>query len=168
MACPKCSYDGIGFRPGKGVPRPGTLAWHDVTVDALSVFRCYLSRSQHPSDRFQGNSCFYTRMVTSSSLTLKTMTSSLSNLIGCYGDLIGYQGTQLPPSGDFFYFPTLLSIERSDVFQSPSRLHAFPPAGACERECFRLAGIIIAEGDSRQELIETLATGEYSGASAIY
>ena len=32
---------------------------------------------------------------------------------------------------------------------------------ACERECFRLAGILVASGDTRQELIEILAAGEY-------
>ena len=34
--------------------------------------------------------------------------------------------------------------------------------GTCERECFRLAGILITEGDLRQELLETLAAGKYS------
>ena len=34
--------------------------------------------------------------------------------------------------------------------------------GMCEHECFRLAGILITEGDLRQELLETLAAGKYS------
>ena len=34
--------------------------------------------------------------------------------------------------------------------------------GVCECECFHLAGILITEGDLRQELLETLATGKYS------
>ena len=38
----------------------------------------------------------------------------------------------------------------------------FHQLGACERECFRLAGILITEGDLRQELLETLAAGKYS------
>ena len=38
----------------------------------------------------------------------------------------------------------------------------FHQLGACERECFRLAGILVASGDTRQELIETLVAGEYS------
>ena len=37
----------------------------------------------------------------------------------------------------------------------------FHQLGACERECFHLAGIVITEGDLRQELIETLAAGKY-------
>ena len=37
----------------------------------------------------------------------------------------------------------------------------FHQLGACKRKCFRLAGIVILEGNSRQELIETLATGKY-------
>ena len=38
----------------------------------------------------------------------------------------------------------------------------FHQLGACEHECFHLAGILITEGDLRQELLETLATGKYS------
>ena len=38
----------------------------------------------------------------------------------------------------------------------------FHQLGACERECFRLASILISEGDLRQELLETLAAGKYS------
>ena len=38
----------------------------------------------------------------------------------------------------------------------------FHRLGACERKCFRLAGILITEGDLRQELLETLAAGKYS------
>ena len=41
----------------------------------------------------------------------------------------------------------------------------FYQLGTCECKCFRLAGIAITEGDLRQELIETLATGEYSDFS---
>ena len=37
----------------------------------------------------------------------------------------------------------------------------FHQLGACELECFRLAGILITEGDLRQELIEILAAGKY-------
>ena len=37
----------------------------------------------------------------------------------------------------------------------------FHQLGACERECFRLAGVLITEGDLRQELIEILAAGKY-------
>ena len=37
----------------------------------------------------------------------------------------------------------------------------FHQLGACERECFHLAGVLITEGDLRQELIEILAAGKY-------
>ena len=38
----------------------------------------------------------------------------------------------------------------------------FHRLGACKCQCFHLAGILITEGDLRQELIETLAAGKYS------
>ena len=37
----------------------------------------------------------------------------------------------------------------------------FHQLGACECECFHLAGVLITEGDLRQELIEILAAGKY-------
>ena len=37
----------------------------------------------------------------------------------------------------------------------------FHQLGACECECFHLAGILIAEDDLKQELLGTLATGKY-------
>ena len=37
----------------------------------------------------------------------------------------------------------------------------FHQLGACERECFHLAGILIAEGDLKQELLGTLAADKY-------
>ena len=57
-----------------------------VKVDTCSCLRCYLSGGQHPSE--------HTPLVTSSSLVLKSMTSSTHNLIGCHGALIGYQGNR--------------------------------------------------------------------------
>ena len=101
-------------------------------------------------------------LMTSSSLVLKSMTSPLRVLIGCQGDLIGYHGTAVTPSRDFLCYPARLSAERSDVFQPPKRQDAFPPAGRLRTcECFRLAGVLITEGDLRQELIEILAAGKY-------
>ena len=38
----------------------------------------------------------------------------------------------------------------------------FHRLGMCKHECFRLAGILITEGDLRQELLETLAASKYS------
>ena len=55
-------------------------------------FRCYLSGGQQRYERCQGNSAFYTPVMTSSSLVLESMTSSICNLIGCHGAVIGYQG----------------------------------------------------------------------------
>ena len=46
----------------------------------------------------------------------------------------------------------------SNLPQDRTRFHQL---GACEHECFRLAGILIAEGDLKQELLETLAAGKY-------
>ena len=37
----------------------------------------------------------------------------------------------------------------------------FHQLGACEHECFCLAGILIAEGDLKQELLEILAAGKF-------
>ena len=69
--------------------------------------------------------------------------------------------TGLPPSGDFFHFPALL-VWKGHMYSNLLRDRAhFHQLGACERECFRLAGILIAEDDSRQELLEILAAGKY-------
>ena len=38
----------------------------------------------------------------------------------------------------------------------------FHRLGTCKCECFCLAGILITEGDLRQELLETLVAGKYS------
>ena len=46
----------------------------------------------------------------------------------------------------------------SNLPQDQTRFHQL---GTCECECFCLAGIVISEGDLRQELIETLAAGKY-------
>ena len=67
----------------------------------------------------------------------------------------------MPPSGDFTHFPVLL-VQKGHMYSNlpRDRMH-FHQLGACERECFRLAGILIAEGDLKQELLGTLATGKY-------
>ena len=114
------------------VEPPGML----LVLMPVYCFRCYLFRGSLPSECFQGNSSFYTPLVTSSSLVLESMTSLLHILIGCHGALIGYQGTGVPPSGDFSHFPVLFSAERSDVFQPSSRLDAFSPAGRMQTLMF--------------------------------
>ena len=68
----------------------------------------------------------------------------------------------MTPSGDFFHFPAL-TVQKGQMYSNlPRDRTHFYQLGACERECFRLAGILITEGDLRQELLETLATGKYS------
>ena len=70
-------------------------------------------------------------------------------------------GTAVPPSGDFCHFPTFL-VRKGQMYSNlPRDQTRFHQLGACEHECFRLAGILIADGDSRQELLETLAAGKY-------
>ena len=70
--------------------------------------------------------------------------------------------TGATPSGDFFHFP-MLTVWKGQMYSNlPRDRTRFHWLGACERECFCLAGILITEGDLRQELLETLATGKYS------
>ena len=47
----------------------------------------------------------------------------------------------------------------SNLPRDRTRFHLL---SASERECFRLAGILATSGDTRQELLEILAAGEYS------
>ena len=70
--------------------------------------------------------------------------------------------TGATPSGDFFHFPTLTVWKGQMYSNLPGDRTCFHQLGTCERECFRLAGILITEGDLRQELLETLAAGKYS------
>ena len=70
--------------------------------------------------------------------------------------------TGATPSGDFFHFPTL-TVQKGQMYSNlPRDRTCFHRLGACERECFHLAGILITEGDLRQELLETLAASKYS------
>ena len=70
--------------------------------------------------------------------------------------------TGATPNGDFFHFP-VLTVQKGQMYSNlPRDRTHFQWLGACERECFRLAGILITEGDLRQELLETLAAGKYS------
>ena len=67
----------------------------------------------------------------------------------------------MPPSGDFSHFPVLL-VQKGHMYSNlPRDRTRFHQLGACKRECFRLAGILIAEGDLKQELLGTLAAGKY-------
>ena len=70
--------------------------------------------------------------------------------------------TGATPSGDFFHFP-VLTVQKGQMYSNlPRDWTCFHRLGMCERECFRLAGILIMEGDLRQELLETLAAGKYT------
>ena len=97
----------------------------------------------------------------SSSLVLESMTSSLRILIGCHGAVIGYQEAGCHLAGIFLIFPCF-SVQKGQMYSNlPRDRMRFHQLGACEHECFRLAGIVISEGDLRQEFIETLAAGKY-------
>ena len=70
--------------------------------------------------------------------------------------------TGATPSGDFFHFPAL-TVRKGQMYSNlPRDRTRFHRLGVCECEYFRLAGILITEGDLRQELLETLAAGKYS------
>ena len=67
----------------------------------------------------------------------------------------------MPPSGDFSHFPVLL-VQKGHMYSNlPQDQTHFHQLGACEHECFCLAGILLAEGDLKQEFLETLAAGKY-------
>ena len=70
--------------------------------------------------------------------------------------------TGATPSRDFFHFPALTVWKGQMYSNLPRDWTRFHRLGACEHKCFRLAGILITEGDLRQELLETLAAGKYS------
>ena len=70
--------------------------------------------------------------------------------------------TGVTPSGDFFHFPALAVWKGQMYSNLPRDRTCFHRLGACEHECFCLAGILITEGDLRQELLETLAACKYS------
>ena len=70
--------------------------------------------------------------------------------------------TGATPNGDFLHFPAL-TVRKGQIYSNLSRDRTcFHQLGACERECFRLAGILITIGNLRQELLETLAASKYS------
>ena len=68
--------------------------------------------------------------------------------------------TGATPSGDFFHFPALTVWKGQMYSNLPRDRTRFHWLGTCECECFHLAGILITEGDLRQELLETLAAGK--------
>ena len=68
----------------------------------------------------------------------------------------------MTPSGDFFHFP-VPEVQKGQMYSNlPRDRTCSHQLGTCERECFCLAGILITEGDLRQELVEILAAGKCS------
>ena len=66
----------------------------------------------------------------------------------------------MPPSGDFFTFPcfSVCKGQMSSGFLRDRTL--FHQLGACEYECFRLAGALAADTNDRAVLLETFAAGK--------
>ena len=71
----------------------------------------------------------------------------------------------MPPSGDFLIFPRF-SVRKGQM--SPGFLRdrtLFHQLGACEYECFCLAGALTTDTNDRAVLLKTLAAGKYLWAS---
>ena len=70
----------------------------------------------------------------------------------------------MPPSGDFL-FPRFLVCkgQMSSGFLRDRTL--FHQLGACEYECFRLAGALTADANDRAVLLEIFAAGKYLRSS---
>ena len=71
----------------------------------------------------------------------------------------------MPPSGDFLIFPRFLvrKGQMSSGFLRDRTL--FHQLGACEYECFRLAGALAADANDRAVLLEIFAAGKYFQSS---
>ena len=71
----------------------------------------------------------------------------------------------MPPSGDFLIFPHFLvhKGKMSSRFLRDRTL--FHQLGACEYECFRLAGALAADANDRAVLLEIFAAGKYPQSS---
>ena len=87
-----------------------------------------------------------------------SMMSSFCILIGC-------QGNSDAPSGVFLIFPCFLVCkgQMSSRFLRDRTL--FHQLGACEYECFRLAGALTADANDRAALLEIFAAGKYLWSS---
>ena len=71
----------------------------------------------------------------------------------------------MPPSGDFLIFPHFLvrKSQMSSRFLRDQTL--FHQLGACEYECFRLAGALAADASDRAVLLEIFAASKYLQSS---
>ena len=71
----------------------------------------------------------------------------------------------MPPSEDFLIF-RCFSVRKGQMSSGFLRDRTlFHQLGACEYECFRLAGALTADANDRAILLETLAAGKYPQAS---
>ena len=71
----------------------------------------------------------------------------------------------MPPSGDFLFFSRAFSAEGQMSFRFLRVGCVFTQLGACEYECFRLAGALATDANDRAILLETLAAGKYLQSS---
>ena len=71
----------------------------------------------------------------------------------------------MPPSKDFLIFPRF-SVRKGQMSSGFLRDRTlFHQLGACEYECFRLAGALAADANDRAVLLKILAAGKYLRAS---
>ena len=72
----------------------------------------------------------------------------------------------MPPSGDFLFLRFLVQKgQMSSGFLRDRTL--FHQLGACEYECFRLAGALAADANDRAVLLEIFAAGKYLWSSRL-
>ena len=73
----------------------------------------------------------------------------------------------MPPSGDFLIFRHFLvhKGQMSSGFLRDRTL--FHQLGACEYECFHLAGALTADANDRAVLLEIFAAGKYLRSSRL-
>ena len=71
----------------------------------------------------------------------------------------------MPPSGDFLIFPRFLvrKGQMSSGFLRDWTL--FHQLGACEYECFRLAGVLTTDANDRAVLLKIFAASKYLRSS---
>ena len=73
----------------------------------------------------------------------------------------------MPPSGDFLIFPCF-SVRKGQMSSGFLRDRTlFHQLGACEYECFHLAGALAADANDRAVLLEIFAAGKYLQSSRL-
>ena len=74
----------------------------------------------------------------------------------------------MPPSGDFLIFPPF-SVRKGQMSSGFLRDRTlFHQLGACEYECFHLAGALTTDTNDRAILLEVLAASKYLRASVFF